>query len=270
MEYLWKLCMLSLIWLRADTVAVTDTRTNALANKAPYFDNVVPETITIGALLPADPKWPFSIDRMRQGANRAIQEVQKEHLLQPNLTVEYEDSNCSEADGMNQAINLYYHKKIHVLFGPICDYSAAPVARQVTFWNLPLVTVGGLAADFIERRKAMYPLLTRAGANLYTMASALTGLMRHHTWTQLKLLYVSEGQDYVIPHLCHLVGAAIVETMPSDKIDVNFHKIQANFSDPQVDVKIERILRYEVGMKYSGRIREHLLSIDNKVHYKLC
>ena len=127
------------------------------------------EEVKIAAVLPEDSdRWMFSIARMRPAADIAIQRVVQQKLLAPahRLTISYRDSKCSESDGMNEAINFYMRDQVNVFFGPICDFAAAPVARQTRFWDIPMVSVGAMARDFRTRRLEVYPLLTRAGAAL--------------------------------------------------------------------------------------------------------
>jgi hypothetical protein len=56
----------------------------------------------------------------------------KKSTIKLDNNVSYADSKCADAQGMNEAINMYMHNMVDVFFGPNCDYSVAPVARQVT------------------------------------------------------------------------------------------------------------------------------------------
>jgi hypothetical protein len=58
---------------------------------------------------------------------------------------------------------------VHVFLGPSCDYAAAPISRQVTFWDLPMVTPGAMAYDFGRDKKSRYKLMTRVGYNLNSL-----------------------------------------------------------------------------------------------------
>ena len=53
-----------------------------------------------------------------------------------------------------------------VLFGPYCELALAPVARQLKFHSVPLVTGGGLSFDYglskVNPEEEFY-LLTRTG-----------------------------------------------------------------------------------------------------------
>ena len=41
---------------------------------------------------------------------------------------------------------------VHVLFGPACDYALAAVARLSKYRNIPLITAGGYALDFSDKK----------------------------------------------------------------------------------------------------------------------
>ncbi|KAI0232574.1 Atrial natriuretic peptide receptor 3, partial [Lamellibrachia satsuma] len=166
----------------------------------------------IAAVLPQDTSRLFSIEKVRPAAAVAIEGVHADGLLSScHLDIHYKDSKCSEAAGMNEAINFFVEGRTSVFFGPVCDYAAAPVARQIGFWNVPMVSVGAMALDFFTRRQSVYPLLTRAGpANLQTLAQSFIRLMDDYVWTKVKVLYERDGRGEIISAFCHLTSEALV------------------------------------------------------------
>ena len=207
--------------------------------------------IKIGAVLPANPQMLFSISKVNISASMAIRSLSERRLLRKhNITIGYRDSKCDEALGMKEAIDSVVNDKVHVLFGPVCDYAAAPVARQVTFWNMPMVSVGAVANDFIKRRDTVYPLLTRAGpANFDMLAHSLYEQMRKYNWTKFKLIYEKHGHNDILPVFCHLVGDSIVTTVPPD-IHLDYHRFI-----PTKDYNLyEEMLKTELGMSYAGKL----------------
>ena len=38
--------------------------------------------------------------------------------------------------------------KVDAVFGPVCDYSLAPVVRYATVWKIPVLSPGGMAHHF--------------------------------------------------------------------------------------------------------------------------
>lgn len=91
----------------------------------------------LACLLPFDQKRLFSLQRVRPAFDIALQRIVTMGLLPDHeLHVSYRDSKCSISDGMNEAVNFYATNTADVFFGPICDYAAAPVARQVRLLRL--------------------------------------------------------------------------------------------------------------------------------------
>jgi hypothetical protein len=126
-----------------------------------------------------------SPSRLTPAADIAIRHIDTWDIFARNqtgrsvrLSMDYKDSSCSDSMAMNEAINYYIKGDTAAFFGPVCDFAVAPVARQVVFWDTPLVSVGAVARDFRLRRKAVYPLLTRAGpANLHDLVSLFMRLL---------------------------------------------------------------------------------------------
>ena len=198
-----------------------------------------------------DTKRLFSIGKVSPAASLAIKEVKKRHLLPPHtkLSIKYYDSKCSESDGMNEAIHSYIHYRANVFFGPVCDFAAAPVARQTTYWDLPMVSVGAMARDFYTRRRTVYPLLTRAGpANLQALAQSFVALFRKkYQWTKFKVLYEQLAHSDIVIQFCHLASDALVNGIPQKEIHLDYFRLELEEQD------LERILKEEVGNAYGGK-----------------
>ncbi|GFO42931.1 Atrial natriuretic peptide receptor 3-like [Plakobranchus ocellatus] len=124
----------------------------------------------IAVLLPDDNSRPFSTHRLRPAMDIAVEKVTAPGgiLHGHAMEISYRDSNCSSGQAMNNAINLYYGDKAHVFLGPICDYAAAPVARQCKYWNTPIITAVQ-ARDFTSD-KTTFPTVTRIGSNFYKLS----------------------------------------------------------------------------------------------------
>ena len=54
-------------------------------------------------------------------------------LQEVDVQVHYADSKCDIAWGIKGAIELHFEDKADVFLGPVCDYTAAPVARQAAY-----------------------------------------------------------------------------------------------------------------------------------------
>lgn len=93
--------------------------------------------IRIGALLPVNRTWPFAESFIIPAAQFAKKHVRRNHILNDSFEIEIsnKDTDCNDRFGMNQAITYFTEHNVSAFFGPTCDFVAAPVARQVTFWN---------------------------------------------------------------------------------------------------------------------------------------
>ena len=92
------------------------------------------QTVVICTLLPYDPRWLFSMPRVGEALDVAVGKVLSgaEPLLTGvQIRVDYRDSRCSIDAGIKEAIDAFVTNTVDVFFGPCCDYSAAPVGRQV-------------------------------------------------------------------------------------------------------------------------------------------
>ena len=135
--------------------------------------------------------------------------------------------------GMAQAVHMYIHNQADVFFGPVCDWSVVGVARQVKFWNRPLITVGALAKDFSAYRHSEYALISRVGPiNFASLAYSFVNLFQKYGWSRFKLLFEKNGQDEKYEGLCYLLSVAIYyqtnlstpkKTMEKDYFEIPQH-----------------------------------------------
>lgn len=168
------------------------------------------QNVIISTLLPYDPQWLFAMPRVREALNLAVEEVTSSPnaiLRCCNLILDYRDSQCRIDDGMNEAINAFVTNTVHVFFGPCCDYSAAPVGRQVKFWKIPLITAGALSSDFAK--KDMYALVTRIGPNFNSLLHFIFSMFNEFAWRRVTLMYDPDGQEYIVEKFCHIAANAI-------------------------------------------------------------
>jgi len=94
---------------------------------------------------------------------------------------------------------VVYKEEVIAFFGPCCDYAVAPIGRQVTFWNIPLLTAAAMASDFRWTEERPYSMLTRVGPNFNSLTDFIINTLHHFNWKKLMLVYDSFGKH------CHIL-----------------------------------------------------------------
>lgn len=219
--------------------------------------NVYPVTkateVKIVTILPAEDKMLFSINRIAPAIEMAVEELHENNRAYfskyVNFSVKYADSKCDISAGMNEAINLYIQGTVHLFLGPVCDYSVAPVARQVKYWNVPLISGGAMARDFVYSRSSEYPLLTRVGpVNFSALSMFFVKFFAYSKWKKVKLLYEKKGHQDVFEDYCHLMVTAIHYDIldQASWIKQDYFKLDENMD-------LEQVLAKEIGLSFGGK-----------------
>ncbi len=217
-------------------------------------DPLSPDTVHIAALLPSDNSRLFSSGRIQPAESFALDAARNLSQLPVPLSVSYRNSGCSEVFGMKEAISLYIRGEVNVFFGPVCDYAVAPVARQVTFWDIPLVTLGGVDRDFKNRRQDVYPLLTRAGpVNLQCLVDSFLRLFKDRKWKKVKVLYEPKGQSDLVNRFCHLLSGVLVYGLPEGGVHTDYYKMKEEGEGEGAE-EFERVLLDEIGHDFGGEL----------------
>ncbi|XP_013400522.1 atrial natriuretic peptide receptor 1-like [Lingula anatina] len=193
--------------------------------------------VDIASILPRYNKLGFSIDKVAPAIEYAIKRLKENNTVPKlNITVSYEDSKCFSAESVNHAFNFYMKRKVHVFFGPVCDFAAAPVARQITYWKTPMLSAGANAMDFAVNKKRDYPYLTRVGAHFGDMVEFITSLFSDFNWFNYQLIYEDDPDknrenkceskvDYF--KMCYFAGEALVQYTPK-KATLKHEKLKSS------------------------------------------
>ena len=145
-------------------------------------------SVQLGVILPADPKYPWCLQKVVPAISYAVENVQKMGLLPGyNISVKTRDSYCSETLGPLAAVDFYMNDQVHVFLGPVCDYAIAPVARFSPHWNIPVLSAGALVTDFDN--KLEYKLLTRVHGAYSNGADFILNIAHIFNWTRIGLIY---------------------------------------------------------------------------------
>ncbi|XP_067939937.1 uncharacterized protein [Watersipora subatra] len=240
--------------------------------KTPNFTNILKQEVgfkfsvggvnytnRIGVILPESDDYHFSIHRCVPAIRAGIEEAYKRQYLDRDsiqFSIEYQDSKCDGVGAPLAAFHYITNGLADVFFGPVCDYSLAPVARFSPVWNIPVISPGGMASDFGAKTSGEkeFGTLTRVGDNFYSLRDAYSKLMETYEWKKTHLIYDAQGQNYVMEGFCHLAMASLRMLHKIENVYYNINeKLVGN-----VDGKFNAtdLLVNKIGSEYGGKIRD--------------
>jgi hypothetical protein len=150
--------------------------------------------IRLGVLLPFNYTWPFSINLVGPAINIAMEKVNNNKSYDFRMQIQtVRDTEGCGADlalvvGPIASVEMYHIERVQVLFGPVCDYGVAPVARWTPVWDIPLITAGG-QSSFLGEKKKQYRRLTRVGNTYSKLVDFLLKTFLWFGWNNYGLLY---------------------------------------------------------------------------------
>ncbi|NXA71210.1 ANPRA protein, partial [Mohoua ochrocephala] len=159
--------------------------------------------LTLAVVLPQhNLTYPWAWPRVGPAVRLAAAAVNSRPDLLPGFTLGWvfgdsEDRHgvCSEMAAPLVAVDLRLAHHPAAFLGPGCVYSAAPVARFTSHWQLPLVTAGAEAHGFDDKSEE-FGLTTRAGPSHRKLGELGVQLHRRFNWTRRALLvYWDERVD---------------------------------------------------------------------------
>lgn len=275
---------------RSETLTSQSSARSRRSGDDAKLTSLISGSIQLAALLPiADRSRPFSASKVRPAADLAINHVKQLMLAGDSvadrhdnegengvvssirsINVTYGDSDCSEMYGMKEAIQFYTSGPPSAFFGPVCDYALAPVARQAKFWNIPVLSTGGISLDFGVRKRSHYPLLTRVGpVNGADLAYSVVEAMRKWNWRRVTMLYERSATFNITTIFCHLIAELIMYRLrqsPSGLIEAHdYFNLEAGNAAAGAAggsggaggadhfTSFEHVLEHEVGLEYAGK-----------------
>ncbi|XP_065924377.1 atrial natriuretic peptide receptor 1 isoform X7 [Magallana gigas] len=226
-----------------------------------------PQVIKIATIIPRDKSRLFSIERVRPALEIANEKVRSMGLLpHHNITVNFADSKCSIEIGMKEAIQFYVDREVHLFLGPCCDYAAAPIGRQIKYWDLPMITPGAMARDFAEMKASMFRLMTRVGPSVNSLVLVLMAVLYEYQWSKMKVIYNPIGQNYVTIRYCHIVADGLHYGIPGKPQYAKFEKEEEILTRMETEIGRENgvvVLCASADSVREIMIKAHELNFDN-------
>ena len=236
------------------------------------WDHANAESINIAALFDIN-ETIFSHKLVKPAFDLAFKRIQNLQIIPRNyhFRVTYADSRCDGAMATNEMIRMYYHSKlkanndssVHAFFGPVCDFAAGPVHRQLSFWNIAMLTPGALAVEF--NVKGGKPLLTRLGATIRSLSLSVVSILNHFKWRKVKTLYepFTQTRNYRNKtRLCHILADGLDRKFQAVNVATSYHRLDGNTS-----FYYRKVLQEEVGTNYSGKCCFLICSDTNRCFF---
>lgn len=202
------------------------------------------------AMAPAIPRWRmFSLTKIKPAINLGIEEVERRRIL-PNhrFNLTFVDTEESAIVGPVRFFNFIQQGGENLFLGPVEDYTLSPVGGYAPYWNVPILTPGGLSHDFRVKRQVEYKTLTRIGPGFDSAARFLVDdVMKMHHWKRVSLIYDTDdrglfrGYDF-------LLGSAFIDYFKKSLGS------EVKFEILTPDRKHADILMDTVGNKFSGTL----------------
>uniref|UniRef100_A0A8C5LQI0 Natriuretic peptide receptor 3 n=1 Tax=Leptobrachium leishanense TaxID=445787 RepID=A0A8C5LQI0_9ANUR len=158
------------------------------------------EKVNMLVILPKDNSYMFSIDRVKPAIEYALRSIKEDDSLLPDIRfdVAYQNSDCGNMALFNLVDTAVLMQKPDVIFGPVCEYAAAAVARLASHWNIPVISAGALAMGFTHKAEE-YSHLTRVSPAYSKMGEMFLAMFKYHQWERATLLY----SDDILERNCY-------------------------------------------------------------------
>uniref|UniRef100_A0A1A9WJI8 Receptor ligand binding region domain-containing protein n=1 Tax=Glossina brevipalpis TaxID=37001 RepID=A0A1A9WJI8_9MUSC len=166
-----------------------------------------------------------------------------------------QDDKCEASYAVIKAMDGITKSCAHVIFGPVCDYSLASVARITKYFNsygTPLISIGGSTYDFEEKKtdcEDEFYMLLRTGLLSFESISKLTiSVMKSYHWSRSILFYDRDGQHQVSGlHTCFLMMTSLGKQMRNENMTFAQHSINVKLRNHSEEMK------REIGNQNSGK-----------------
>lgn len=180
----------------------------------------------------------------------AIDKISRDQLLHNRkFVIHFNNTHCDSTHGPVAAIK-FWHRGGHAIFGPVCEYSLVPVARYAPFWNIPIISAGGLAHDFRLKQSNGFTTLTLThGVQFTTTAYSVMSTMEAFNWESFTILYDSKGQNEVSNKYCYIATEAMV-TIFKQSYKYKVKSVLINSDRPS---RYENVLKDSIGLKNAGK-----------------
>lgn len=108
---------------------------------------------------------PIFLEIMKPTLEISVEAANKKFpQLNITLSIESASSTCKSNRAGAIAAEKYYQGHVSAFIGPACSLALDSVARMASFWNVPILTAGGIDSKFSN--KDLYRTLSRLSFSL--------------------------------------------------------------------------------------------------------
>lgn len=209
--------------------------------------------VNMAVVLPYNSKYMFSIQRTMPAIDYAIKTAQN-FRDDVTYTVRVGNSNCSSVHGALRAFDFYRADVVDVFFGPVCDFSLGPVARYAPYWNIPVLSAGGLSHDYRLHKRTEFSMLTRTGSTFDSLARTVRVIFHRHRWRSLTILNrhpdSETGTEGLMSRFCFLQASAFLHEFRTNNFTYDHYQIDERKGIPEYKFA----LLEKVGNRRSGEL----------------
>ncbi len=120
---------------------------------------------TVVCIMTQQAELPVYFEVVKPALQLAINEAHRRFPhLRFNLVARKDNNPCLNSFAGALAAEEFYLREVSVFIGPACSFALDPVARMASYWNVPILTGGGIGVEF--SRKNYYTSLTRMAFSL--------------------------------------------------------------------------------------------------------
>ncbi|KAF1382176.1 hypothetical protein PFLUV_G00161730 [Perca fluviatilis] len=195
------------------------------------------QTVTLAAILPlTNTAYAWAWPRVGAALRRAVRQVNADATLLPGITLRLVHNNSENADGFCSdfmaplmAVILRENCNPWAFIGPGCDYSASPVARFTTHWDIPMVTAGARAIGFKEHAS-----VTNTGPTHKKLGELGLRLHAKFEWQRQAMVVYRDTKDTNDDRPCFFAVEGFYTVLGEHNITVVGHAIETaivNYGD---------------------------------------
>ncbi|XP_026885131.1 atrial natriuretic peptide receptor 3 isoform X2 [Electrophorus electricus] len=225
----------------------------------PVRTSALNENVDVLVLLPQNSSYIFSISRVSPAIEYARQQLANGHFAGLNFNFQYVSSECG-VDALFALVDRAPDERPDLIFGPVCEYAAAPVVRVASHWNIPVMSAGALAYGFINKNSE-FSLLTRTAPSYMKMAETFAVMSQHFGWRSVLLIYHDDKEE----RNCYFTVEG-VHVLLEDDHDISVFVMDSREPLTYVDELIKPMYEHEVVIMctYADVVREIMLNAHRR------